>query len=38
VTSAAGAVGLVIGQIDKNKGRRVIGVTSSREKADRRAS
>jgi hypothetical protein len=35
VTSAAGAVGLVIGQLYKNKGCRVIGVTSSREKADR---
>jgi len=35
VTSAAGAVGLVIGQLYQNKGCRVIGVTSSREKADR---
>ena len=35
VTSAAGAVGLVVGQLYKNKGCRVIGVTSSREKADR---
>ncbi len=35
VTSAAGAVGLVIGQLYKLKGCRVIGVTSSREKADR---
>jgi len=34
-TSAAGAVGLVLGQLYKNKGCRVIGVTSSREKADR---
>ena len=35
VTSAAGAVGLVLGQLYKNKGCRVVGVTSSREKADR---
>ena len=35
VTSAAGAVGLVVGQLYKNKGCRAIGVTSSREKADR---
>ena len=35
VTSAAGAVGLVVGQLYKLKGCKVIGVTSSREKADR---
>ena len=35
VTSAAGAVGLVAGQLYKLKGCKVIGVTSSREKADR---
>ena len=35
VTSAAGAVGLVVGQLYKNKGCRVIGVTSNRQKADR---
>lgn len=35
VTSAAGAVGLVLGQLYHNKGCRVIGVTSSRAKADR---
>ncbi len=35
VTSAAGAVGIVVGQLYKNKGCRVIGVTSTREKADR---
>jgi hypothetical protein len=35
VTSAAGAVGLVTGQLYQNKGCKVIGVTSSREKADR---
>lgn len=34
VTSAAGAVGLVLGQLYRNKGCRVIGVTSTREKAD----
>ena len=35
ITSAAGAVGLVLGQLYRNKGCRVIGVTSSRAKADR---
>jgi NADPH-dependent curcumin reductase CurA len=35
VTSAAGAVGLVAGQLYKLKGCKVIGVTSTREKADR---
>lgn len=35
ITSAAGAVGLVAGQLYQQKGCRVIGVTSSREKADR---
>lgn len=35
VTSAAGAVGLVVGQLYQQKGCRVIGVTSSRAKADR---
>lgn len=35
VTSAAGAVGLVVGQLYQRKGCRVIGVTSTREKADR---
>ena len=35
VTSAAGAVGLIAGQLYKLKGCKVIGVTSSREKADR---
>jgi NADPH-dependent curcumin reductase CurA len=35
VTSAAGAVGVVAGQLYKNQGCRVIGVTSSKEKANR---
>jgi len=35
VTSAAGGVGVVAGQLYKNKGCRVIGVTSTRAKADR---
>lgn len=35
VTSAAGGVGCVAGQIYKAKGCRVIGVTSTREKADK---
>ena len=35
ITSAAGAVGLVAGQLYKLKGCKVIGVTSSREKANR---
>jgi NADPH-dependent curcumin reductase CurA len=35
ITSAAGTVGLVAGQLYKNKGCRVIGVTSTKEKADR---
>lgn len=35
VTSAAGAVGIIAGQLYKNKGCKVIGVTSTREKADR---
>uniref|UniRef100_A0A7S0FWA8 Enoyl reductase (ER) domain-containing protein n=1 Tax=Pyrodinium bahamense TaxID=73915 RepID=A0A7S0FWA8_9DINO len=35
VTSAAGAVGVVACQLYKNKGCRVIGVTSTREKADK---
>ena len=35
ITSAAGAVGLVAGQLYKLKGCKVIGVTSTREKADR---
>lgn len=35
ITSAAGTVGLVAGQLYKNKGCRVIGVTSTKDKADR---
>lgn len=35
VTSAAGAVGVIAGQLYKSKGCKVIGVTSTREKADR---
>jgi len=35
VTSAAGGVGSIAGQLYKNKGCKVIGVTSTREKADR---
>jgi len=35
VTSAAGGIGIVAGQLYKNKGCRVIGVTSTRAKADR---
>merc|ERR1719198_2658830 len=35
VNSAAGAVGVVAGQLYKNQGCRVIGVTSSKEKAKR---
>lgn len=35
VTSAAGAVGVVACQLYKNKGCKVVGVTSSREKADK---
>lgn len=35
VTSAAGAVGVVACQLYKHKGCRVIGITSTREKADR---
>jgi hypothetical protein len=35
VTSAAGAVGIVACQLYKNKGCKVVGVTSTREKADR---
>merc|ERR1719188_2455670 len=35
VTSAAGAVGVVACQLYKNKGCKVVGVTSTREKADR---
>jgi len=35
VTSAAGAVGIIAGQLYKNKGCKVIGVTSTRQKAAR---
>merc|ERR1712107_225214 len=35
ITSAAGGVGIVAGQLYKNKGCKVIGVTSTRQKADR---
>lgn len=35
VTSAAGGVGLAAGQLYKNKGCKVIGVTSTKEKAER---
>jgi len=35
ITSAAGGVGIVAGQLYKNKGCKVVGVTSTRQKADR---